>query len=582
MNFVSGTKTPGRSNDPHDNFSPEVRVSNRMNTRVKFLFSWLKLKHLNYGIFFLSVIGFITSVEASSCSKILFEFAKSHSFKRFQISAEVLSDLETFQLVVPTMTKKVPLSPWGMEALKEWLKNPLMDVGEIKKRQEAIRYLADIFTKYQNELSQLRSNLVSAADIRRDAHIFRLFGGFVPFGIFYGILGAGAQTGDIRSSLSGAIFLYMILGPHGVKNLYSVRQEFSVTKESLGVSKFWHDVLNDSAAPSWIQEWREKLGSTLDQDYSKLSTQLKNFLSLRSKNRIEKVIGAALDVSFFSSLTLAEPLVTSSKLTDSLGNFYKALGEFEVLLWYAEFLKSDPNLHFPEFVSSDHAFLEIADGHDPYIYYANPNSRPSSISLSTKNTKLLFGTGPNGRGKSVALSMPPSLLQWGMTGAPVPVKHMRTTPLRLFTSLDIHGDKSIGRSHFQAQANRSGQIYKWLEGGKEPAIVVVDEFYRGTTFLEHRSAERATLEDLRDYPNVIVIAASHTRDLSQVVSTWPQAKNIHVSDSDEPQRIYRVEEGPSERVNAIEEMKVGGVPDRVLDRMQHLMENTKISIENPK
>jgi hypothetical protein len=556
-------------NNQFGNFLPKASLRNKKLSRYSLL----------GGIF-----AFVFSVQlahgAVNCSQALLNFASSREIERFAIPTEVLEDLETFQLVVPTMTKKIPLSFYASRALENWLKNPLTDVREIKKRQDAIRYLANTFARNQMNAGLFRENLAAASEVSRGNYTPKFLAGIIPFGIFYTFGGIGAVTGNLREYFGALALPYMIIGLNAGKQLSFLRNEFSVTKKTLASSKFWADSLNDPEAPTWIKEWVTKLQSSLSEDYSRLDSQLQFLLSSHTTNLAKNFPGAVLDYSLVSALTLSRPISSARNLVDKFGPFYEALGEFEVLLWFADFLSKDSNLHFPEFVSSDHAFLDIRDGHDPYIYFANSNSRPSSISLSTEHIKLLFETGPNGRGKSVTLSMAPSLLQWGMIGAPVPVKLMRAPPLRIFTSLDIRGNKSIGRSHFQAQANRAGQIYSWLEKSTQPTLVVLDEFYRGTTFLENRSAELATLEDLSSLHNVLVIEASHTRDLSDVVATWPHAKNIHVSDSDEPDRIYRLEDGPSQRINAVEEMKIGGVPERVLNRMNELMKNTKVTIEN--
>jgi DNA mismatch repair ATPase MutS len=236
-----------------------------------------------------------------------------------------------------------------------------------------------------------------------------------------------------------------------------------------------------------------------------------------------------------------------------------------------------PTLDFSE----KRAVLNVTNGHHPILALLDlSTSVPNSLNLgeySDSNPSGILLTGPNFRGKSVLIKMLGTLSLMAQAALPVPAESMKLSRQKIFTNFRSVDSTASAESLFFAQSKRIAQIQKSLLS-KQPALYLFDEILTGTSPEEHAILERNVLMELAAQKAMFVFA-SHQRDLASLEKVYPGVLiNRHMSDSDDPGRKYRIEEGPSSLRNALQVMLDAGVSAEFVGRARAELESLYLDL----
>ncbi|MBO6537252.1 MAG: hypothetical protein JJ966_13600 [Balneolaceae bacterium] len=244
------------------------------------------------------------------------------------------------------------------------------------------------------------------------------------------------------------------------------------------------------------------------------------------------------------------------KLTKWLDSFY----ELEALNSLANFAMLNPEFSWPEINdASNNAFSAQDLGH-PLI---PDEARISNDFKVHPNKDLFLITGSNMAGKSTFLRTVGVNLVLAFTGAPVCAKSLNTQVFRVFSSINITDSLDEGYSHFYTEVRRLRYLLDELADIESaPLFFLVDEIYRGTNNRERYIGSAAFLKEVAGKRGVGMIS-SHDLELSKLESEIPQLVNLHFVESIKNNKMsfeYTLREGPCPSTNALEIMKMEGLP----------------------
>ena len=167
-----------------------------------------------------------------------------------------------------------------------------------------------------------------------------------------------------------------------------------------------------------------------------------------------------------------------------IGQWTKAIGEFEALCSLAGFAYEHPAARFPELVDEGGPWFEATALQHPLI--------PPAISVANNvslggGRRLLIISGSNMSGKSTLLRAVglSAVLAW--TGAPVACERLRLSRLYIGASMRTMDSLVDHRSRFYAEIERLREIVELTRLG-HPTLFLLDELLSGTN--SHDPADR--------------------------------------------------------------------------------------------
>jgi DNA mismatch repair ATPase MutS len=244
------------------------------------------------------------------------------------------------------------------------------------------------------------------------------------------------------------------------------------------------------------------------------------------------------------------------KLSVWLETFY----EIEALNSLANFAMLHPKYVFPILdEQAEKEFNSVDLGH-PLI---SETQRVCNNFGIVKGENLLLITGSNMAGKSTFLRTVGINLILSYAGAPVCAGSLTTKLYRVFTSINVTDSLEDGYSHFYAEVKRLRYLLDELtEENKFPLFFFVDEIYKGTNNRERYIGSAAFLKSVAK-ENGIGLVSSHDLELADLDNEIHQLRNLHFVESIKDSKMhfeYTLNEGPCPSTNAVQIMKLEGLP----------------------
>ncbi len=251
-----------------------------------------------------------------------------------------------------------------------------------------------------------------------------------------------------------------------------------------------------------------------------------------------------------------------AELAEHLPDWLDRWYELEALGSLAQFAYLNPQATFPVLESSDAGgapFRARGLGH-PLIREADKVR--NDVALHHPG-ELALVTGSNMSGKSTLLRAVGANLCLSDAGAPVDAYELRARPCRLFTCIQVSDSLSHGISYFYAEVKRLKALLDALERDHPfPLLFLVDEIFCGTNNRERLIGSRAYLRALAGRRGVGLIS-THDLELVSLEGELSGLKNYHFRETIEDGRMrfdYRLRPGPCPTTNALEIMRLEGLP----------------------
>lgn len=484
----------------------------------------------------------------------------------------------------------------GTRRLKQMLKNPLLDLEEIKKRQEDIAYfIEDILVR-----EELKEKLKNIYDIER------LIGKV--------ILGTENARDMIalKKSIYGVLEILHILG----KKIFQADRDVLIDLYNLV------DKAIAEEPPFSIREGniiKRGYNSELD-DLHKISTSGKDYLlELESRERektgiktlkvkYNKVFGYFIEVTKANinlvpdtyirkqTLTNAERYITpelkeyESKILNAkdkiegleyelfkeisgqvrkeeriLQEIADGISYLDVMISFAQVAIDNnyikPELHEDfhiEISEGRHAIVEKLIGQEEYV--------KNSINLD-REERIVILTGPNMAGKSTYMKQVALILLMAQIGSYVPAAEAKL-PLvdKIFTRVGASDDLVSGQSTFMVEMSEVANI---VNNATERSFIILDEVGRGTSTFDGISIASAITEYIDEKIGAKTIFATHYHELTELEEKLQYAVNYRIEVLETEKEVIflrEIKRGGADKSYGIEVARLAGLPKNILKK----------------
>jgi len=501
----------------------------------------------------------------------------------------------------------------GTRMLKSIIKNPLLNIESIEKRQRDITYFIeevlireDIREELKNiyDLERLTGKLILGTENARDLIA-------------------------IKKSIKSALEVVKILGQKqmfvtDIKKLVEIYNMLEITiieeppfsvREGGMIKRGYNETLDElhkisKSGKNYILEIERK---------EKEKTGIKNL-----KIKYNKVFGYFLEVSRANSHLVPEEYIRKQTLTNAERYITPELKEYESTILNAkgkiEELEYDllkkiskkiveeikllqklaKGLAYVDVIASlaDTATknnyvcpkvvkgydLDIKDGRHPIVEKLIVGEEYISNDISfDKERKIIVLTGPNMAGKSTYMKQVALIILMAQMGSYVPATDAKIGVVdKIFTRVGASDDLVSGQSTFMVEMSEVANI---VNNATDRSFVILDEVGRGTSTFDGLSLASAITEYIHDKIKAKTIFATHYHELTELEYKLKYLSNfrIEVSEAnDEVVFLRKIVKGGADKSYGIEVARLAGLPKEILSKAKqllHTLERKKAIIE---
>lgn len=296
-----------------------------------------------------------------------------------------------------------------------------------------------------------------------------------------------------------------------------------------------------------------------------------------------KILGAEEKILELESKLFSDLVLTVSDYVQPVQLNAQLLARLDCLMSFASVSKEN-NYVRPEIDTSYQ--LEIVNGRHPVIEKQLPVGEKyiaNDVSLDDQMQQIIIITGPNMSGKSALLRQTGLIVLMAQIGCFVPAEKARIGLVdKIFTRVGASDNISSGESTFMVEMNETASI---LNNVSSRSLILLDEIGRGTSTYDGISIAWAIAEYLHEHPlyRPKVLFATHYHELNEMAGGMHRIKNYHISVKEIGNKVIflrKLVPGGSEHSFGIHVAKMAGMPGRVIDRANELLEKLEQSHSN--
>lgn len=219
----------------------------------------------------------------------------------------------------------------------------------------------------------------------------------------------------------------------------------------------------------------------------------------------------------------------------------------------------------------------IKNGRHPVLEKILPLGEyvPNDLELkcnSIDTTQFMILTGPNMAGKSTYMRQNALIAILAQIGSWVPADFAKIGIIdKIFTRVGASDDLTLGQSTFMVEMIETACI---LNSATDRSFVLLDEIGRGTSTYDGVAIAWSVAEYIATKIKARCIFATHYHELNVMTQTYPQIKNYRITISEENGEIEflrKVVQGGASKSYGIQVAKMAGLPGAVIKRSQDLM-----------
>ena len=492
----------------------------------------------------------------------------------------------------------------GSRKLKNWLENPLLDINEIKKRQEIV----GDFVKHYFEKSDVKTSLKEVYDLER-----------ISTKVSYNIV-SPKELLNLKKTLKQIPQIKNILKGFDSEKLVDIANNIDELED---LHDFLEKTIHEEAGQTVKDGNVIKLGFNEELDSYKNASKNGNKVLLeieeREKNRTgiknlkvgyNKIFGYFIEISKVGlksvdptelgyhrkqTLSNCERFISEElkQVEEHIVNSKTKIEELELQLFQDVKIKiheyiprlqrvantlSDIDVFVslsdvaeeygyvkPEF--NDNNVIDIVDGRHPIVERnVSADSYISNDCKVEKDENILLITGPNMSGKSTYMRQLALIVILAQIGSFVPASSA-SLPIfdKIFTRIGASDDLAGGKSTFMVEMIEAKNA---LVESTANSLLIFDEIGRGTSTYDGIALAQSILEYINNTIKCKTLFSTHYHELTKLENITEGIKNIHVSAKEDHGKLiflYKINEGPIEKSYGIHVAQLAHLPDDVIN-----------------
>ena len=492
----------------------------------------------------------------------------------------------------------------GSRKLKNWLENPLLDINEIKKRQEIV----GDFVKHYFEKSDVKTSLKEVYDLER-----------ISTKVSYNIV-SPKELLNLKKTLKQIPQIKNILKGFNSEKLVDIANNIDELED---LHDFLEKTIHEEAGQTVKDGNVIKLGFNEELDSYKNASKNGNKVLLeieeREKNRTgiknlkvgyNKIFGYFIEISKVGlksvdptelgyhrkqTLSNCERFISEElkQVEEHIVNSKTKIEELELQLFQEVKIKIHeyiPRLQrvantlsdIDVFVSlsdvaeeygyvkpdfNDNNVIDIVDGRHPIVERnVSADSYISNDCKVEKDENILLITGPNMSGKSTYMRQLALIVILAQIGSFVPASSA-SLPIfdKIFTRIGASDDLAGGKSTFMVEMIEAKNA---LVESTANSLLIFDEIGRGTSTYDGIALAQSILEYINNTIKCKTLFSTHYHELTKLENITEGIKNIHVSAKEDHGKLiflYKINEGPIEKSYGIHVAQLAHLPNDVIN-----------------
>ena len=492
----------------------------------------------------------------------------------------------------------------GSRKLKNWLENPLLDINEIKKRQEIV----GDFVKHYFEKSDVKTSLKEVYDLER-----------ISTKVSYNIV-SPKELLNLKKTLKQIPQIKNILKGFDSKKLVEIANNIDELED---LHDFLEKTIHEEAGQTVKDGNVIKLGFNEELDSYKNASKNGNKVLLeieeREKNRTgiknlkvgyNKIFGYFIEISKVGlksvdptelgyhrkqTLSNCERFISEElkQVEEHIVNSKTKIEELELQLFQEVKIKIHeyiPRLQkvantlsdIDVFVSlsdvaeeygyvkpdfNDNNVIDIVDGRHPIVERnVSADSYISNDCKVEKDENILLITGPNMSGKSTYMRQLALIVILAQIGSFVPATSANLPIFdKIFTRIGASDDLAGGKSTFMVEMIEAKNA---LVESTANSLLIFDEIGRGTSTYDGIALAQSILEYINNTIKCKTLFSTHYHELTKLENITEGIKNIHVSAKEDHGKLiflYKINEGPIEKSYGIHVAQLAHLPNDVIN-----------------
>ncbi len=246
-----------------------------------------------------------------------------------------------------------------------------------------------------------------------------------------------------------------------------------------------------------------------------------------------------------------------------------SVAELDMLLAFAEVAAE--NGYCCPVVDTDDEIV-IREGRHPVVEKeVKEGFVPNDVHLDEHN-RLMVITGPNMSGKSTFMRQTALIVLMSQLGAFVPACEAKIGVVdRIFTRVGAYDDLSMGQSSFMVEMSETANI---LNNATDRSLVILDEIGRGTSTLDGVSIAWSVGEYVNTKLKAKTMFATHFYELTELADALDTTNCFNVSIKEAGDEIFfvrKVVEGKGSKSYGIQVAKLAGLPEEVIESAKSVL-----------
>ena len=500
-------------------------------------------------------------------------------------------------------------TPMGGRLLREWLGQPLLNVDDIRRRQDAVEWLVRSAAQREEtrrslrtmaDLERLVNRIRGSAAQPRELQALRRTLEAVPR--IRELVGeAEASLAWLRDGLHPCTEVVELVANAivdeptvGAGNGETIRAGLSPELDELRearrdartyVAGLEAEERTSTGIPSLKVGYNRVFGYYLEVTRPHLSRVPTHYVRRQTLVNAERFITPELK-EYESRILNAQERIAElesalfqrvcRQIAESSGLVLEAAGALAQVDVLAALAEAAFRNDYTRPVVDESDSLEIQDGRHPIVERALPTGSfvPNETTLSNEDCSVMVLTGPNMAGKSTYIRQVALIVLMAQIGSFVPASSARIGLVdRIFTRVGLQDDLATGQSTFMVEMVETASI---LHHATRRSLVVLDEIGRGTSTYDGLAIAHAVAEFIHNHPRLgcKTLFATHYHELADLATSLPRACNYNVAVSEEEGNVVflrHIIPGAADRSYGVHVAQIAGLPNPVVTRATELL-----------